>query len=91
MLLLRSQQDAQIGAVSYDETVVFFRQSDAPIPRATFWMFAEDVDAAYADILAAGVEIVDPLENKPWGLRQFTFQDLMGNHFHIHHDIGEES
>ena len=29
---------------------------------------------------------VDPLERKPWGLRQFTVQDLDGNLFYFHHD-----
>ncbi|MEM1163221.1 MAG: VOC family protein [Pseudomonadota bacterium] len=76
-----------IGAVSHGETAIFFRRSDAPIPPATLWVFAEDVDAAYADIQATGVDIVDPIANKPWGLRQFTFQDMMGNRFHVHHDL----
>jgi hypothetical protein len=27
---------------------------------------------------------VDPLEKKPWGIRQFTVQDLDGNIFYFH-------
>jgi uncharacterized glyoxalase superfamily protein PhnB len=33
-----------------------------------------------------GARIVEPLEKKPWGLRQFTVEDLDGNRFYIHHD-----
>jgi hypothetical protein len=29
---------------------------------------------------------VDPLEKKPWGLRQFTVSDLDGNLFYFYHD-----
>ena len=30
--------------------------------------------------------IVEPLEKKPWGLRQFTLEDIDGNRFHFHCD-----
>jgi uncharacterized glyoxalase superfamily protein PhnB len=36
--------------------------------------------------LAGGANIVEPLEKKPWGLRQFTVKDLDGNLFYFHHD-----
>jgi uncharacterized glyoxalase superfamily protein PhnB len=29
---------------------------------------------------------VEPLERKPWGLRQFTVEDIDGNRFHLHCD-----
>jgi hypothetical protein len=28
---------------------------------------------------------VEPLEMKPWGIRQFTVNDLDGNIFYFHH------
>jgi hypothetical protein len=31
-----------------------------------------------------GFEVVDPLEDKLWRLRQFTVEDLDGNRFYIH-------
>ncbi|WP_253913148.1 hypothetical protein [Pseudoruegeria sp. HB172150] len=35
-----------------------------------------------------GADIVDPIADKPWGLRQFTVKDLNGNLSHFHHDLG---
>jgi len=49
-------------------------------------MFAPDLDATYHELRSSGANIVEPLEKKPWGLRQFTVEDLDGNRFYIHHD-----
>jgi len=48
--------------------------------------FAPDIEATYEELKSSGANIVDPLEKKPWGLWQFTVEDLDGNVFHIHHD-----
>lgn len=79
--------EGHIGAVSHGECTIFFRESDEPIHPAIFWVFVEDVDAAYAELKTLGAEIVEPIEDKPWGLRQFTVRDLNNNRFHFHHDI----
>ncbi|ALI24997.1 Lactoylglutathione lyase [Mycolicibacterium fortuitum] len=39
----------------------------------------DDVDAAYADAVAAGLEIVHPLSDEEWGVRRFFFTDAAGN------------
>ena len=79
--------EGRIGAVSHGRCAIFFRESDAEIHPATFWIFVDDVDAAHADLAARGAEIVSPPENTAWGLRQFTVSDLNGNLFHFHHDL----
>ena len=33
-----------------------------------------------------GARIVEPLEEKPWGLHQFTVEDIDGNRFYFHCD-----
>ncbi|MFZ1132518.1 MAG: VOC family protein [Terriglobales bacterium] len=48
--------------------------------------FAEDIDASYRELMFLVANIVDPLGKKPWGLRQFTVQDLDGNLIYFHHD-----
>jgi uncharacterized glyoxalase superfamily protein PhnB len=48
-------------------------------------MFAPDIDASYEELKSLGADIVDPLETKPWGIRQFTVKDIDGNLFYIHH------
>jgi uncharacterized glyoxalase superfamily protein PhnB len=46
-----------------------------------------DIDATYDELSAMGANIVEPIENKPWRLRQLTVADLDGNTFHFHHDL----
>lgn len=43
----------------------------------------EDVDTAYAEARAAGVEIVHPLTNEPWGVRRFFVRGPGGLVFNI--------
>jgi predicted enzyme related to lactoylglutathione lyase len=76
----------EIGAVSRDRAVIFFRKKDVPFEPAVHWVFAEDIDASYEELQSLGANIVEPLERKPWGLRQFTVKDLDGNIFYFHHD-----
>jgi predicted enzyme related to lactoylglutathione lyase len=76
----------EIGAVSRRNVAIFFRKRQPPFEPAVHWVFADDIDATYAELKASGANIVDPLEKKPWGLRQFTVEDLDGNRFYFHHD-----
>lgn len=75
-----------IGSVTRDHVAIFFRRREAPFEPAIHWVFAEDIDATYEELKSLGAHIVDPLETKPWGLRQFTVEDLDGNLFYFHHD-----
>jgi predicted enzyme related to lactoylglutathione lyase len=75
-----------IGAVSREKVVIFFRRRQEPFEPAIHWVFAEDIDATYAELRSAGAKIVEPLEKKPWGLTQFTVEDLDGNRFYFHSD-----
>lgn len=54
--------------------------SDATAPaRAVISAHVEDVDAAYAEALAAGHEIVHPLTTEEWGVRRFLVRAPDGN------------
>jgi predicted enzyme related to lactoylglutathione lyase len=75
-----------IGAVSRKPMAIFFRKRTPPFEAAVHWVFAEDIDATYAELTSSGANITEPLERKPWGLRQFTIEDLDGNRFYFHHD-----
>lgn len=77
--------DKGIGAVSRGKIAIFFRKRTPPFEPAVHWIFAEDIDASYQELQESGANIVDPLETKPWGLRQFTVQDPDGNIFYFHH------
>lgn len=76
----------EIGAVSRDDVAIFFRRRARPFEPAIHWVFAEDIDAMYVSLQASGARIVEPLERKPWGLRQFTLEDIDGNRFYFHCD-----
>ncbi len=78
--------DKGIGAASRGDFPIFFRRRTPPFEPAVHWMFAEDLDATYAELRASGANIIEPLETKPWGLRQFTVADADGNIFYFHHD-----
>jgi uncharacterized glyoxalase superfamily protein PhnB len=78
--------DKEIGAVSRDGVAIFFRKRKPPFEPAIHWVFAEDIDATHQELQSLGANIVEPLEKKPWGLRQFTVKDLDGNLFYFHHD-----
>ena len=76
----------EIGAVSRNKVTIFFRRKLPPFEPAVHWVFADDIDATYRELASLGANIVDPLERKPWGLRQFTVDDVDGNRFYFHHD-----
>jgi len=78
----------EIGAVSRGEVAIFFRRREARFEPAVNWVFAEDIDATYEELRSSGANIVEPLETKPWGLRQFAVDDPDGNRFYFHHDQG---
>jgi uncharacterized glyoxalase superfamily protein PhnB len=76
----------EIGAVSRGNVAIFFRKRTPPFEAAVHWVFAEDIDATYSELKSLGANIVEPLEKKPWGLRQFTVEDIDGHRFYFHHD-----
>ena len=75
-----------IGSVSRGDVTIFFRRRQRPFEPAIHWVFAEDIDKTYEEFRTSGSKIVEPLEKKPWGLRQFTLEDLDGNVFYFHCD-----
>ena len=68
--------DREIGAVSRGDVVIFLRKRKPPFEPAVHWVFAEDIDASYRELKSSGANVVEPLERKPWGLRQFTVADM---------------
>ncbi|MEM8555854.1 MAG: VOC family protein [Pseudomonadota bacterium] len=79
-------EDGEIGAVAHGECAIFFREG-VPPNSGVFWVFCEDVDGVHADLTQRGADIVEPLANTPWGLRQFTVRDPYGNTFYYFHDL----
>jgi len=49
------------------------------------WMswWVEDVDGAHRDAVAAGIEIIRPPVNEPWGVREFLIRHPDGHYFRV--------
>jgi len=75
----------EVGAVSNGETAIFFRKRACPFEPAVHWIYCSNVDDSFDKLHKAGATIVEEIEDKPWGMRQFTVQDLDGNIFYFHH------
>ncbi len=82
-----TMDDGEIGAVAHGPCAIFFRRTEGEPSTGTFWIFADDVDAAHDALQERGAAIIDPIGDKPWGMRQFTVEDAFGNRFHFHHDL----
>ena len=76
----------EIGSVSRGKVAIYFRKRASPFEPAIHWVSAPDVDRTYQELQASGFNILEPIEDKPWGLRQFTIADLDGNRFYVHCD-----
>jgi len=51
---------------------------DPQVARVDMSIEVQDVDAAHADALARGLEIVYPLTDEPWGIRRFFVREPSG-------------
>ena len=49
----------------------------------------EDVNVAYADARARGLEIVYPLSDEPWGIRRFFVRDPSGRTINVSSHIAD--
>jgi predicted enzyme related to lactoylglutathione lyase len=76
----------EIGSVKRDGVVIFFRRRSTPFEPAVHWVFAPKIQATYEEMRESGARITEPLQKKPWGLTQFTLEDLDGNRFYFHCD-----
>jgi catechol 2,3-dioxygenase-like lactoylglutathione lyase family enzyme len=56
---------------------------DASLHMLDVSLEVEDVDAAYADAQARGLEIVYPLTDEPWGIRRFFVRDPAGTTLNV--------
>jgi uncharacterized glyoxalase superfamily protein PhnB len=56
---------------------------DVPVRTSSVMCYVDDVDAHYARARAAGAEIVQALEDRPYGDRTYTAVDPEGHHWHF--------
>jgi uncharacterized glyoxalase superfamily protein PhnB len=73
------------GAVRLGKTEIFFHRSAGPLTPACCCVRVDDADALCAIYRERGAEIVEPIDTRPWGMREFTLRDLNGHYFRIGH------
>ena len=56
-------------------------------PSGSLVVLLDDVDAHHAAAAAAGAQVVSPLQDKPWGLRQYSALDLEGHRWEFSQQV----
>lgn len=80
-------EEGRIGAVAHGDCAIFFRECQDTSNPSVFWVFTDDVDEAYKELLERGADVGEKPVNTAWGLRQFTLRDAYGNTLYFHHDL----
>jgi catechol 2,3-dioxygenase-like lactoylglutathione lyase family enzyme/GNAT superfamily N-acetyltransferase len=74
-------EPASFGCVGCDKAEIFLSRDPELAARSAghqHYFTAEDVDGLYERHRAAGASVVEALENKPWGMREYTVRDPDG-------------
>ena len=67
------------GSVLCGGANFYFSKSNGLPSVARCWVFVDEVDALCAAFGSRGARITEGVEDKPWGYRQFTVEDLNGH------------
>jgi uncharacterized glyoxalase superfamily protein PhnB len=68
-------------AVMYRDTVTVLLIARTPEHRGigSLYSYVHDVDALFAEFIAAGADVQGEPVSQPWGLREFAVRDPFGN------------
>lgn len=72
------------GAVRCGEVEIHLDKQDHVAPYQSY-LFVENADQIYAWYKEQGVKIIKEIESKPWGVREFTCEDINGHLFRVAH------
>ena len=94
----RGRTDWEYGIVSRGNLVVhFFLESQLKPEQndCSCYLRVQDADRVYEEfsrlgLPRAGIPRLNPPEDQPWGMREFTLVDLSGNLLRIGHDLHPE-
>ena len=76
------------GAVCEGDVRLYLCSFEDPAPSVVC-ITVDDPDGACARYREAGAKIVSDIEDKPWGVREFTLEDPDGNRFRIGRGIAD--
>ncbi len=73
------------GSVQHGVLELYLAKATGTPEPAWICVRVDDADGLAAIYRERGADIVDPLANRPWGVREFTLRDPSGHHFRIGH------
>jgi uncharacterized glyoxalase superfamily protein PhnB len=87
-----------IAGISREDCRLFitnraFRASRGNFAPTVFWLNLNskaEVDELFAEWSATGAQILEPPEDKPWKLREFTVADLDGNRIRVFYGFSSD-
>lgn len=79
--------DGDYAAVQCGDIVIHLVHMDKQEQIAPYmsYLLVENADEIYSFYKSQGVEIIQQIESKPWGVREFTFRDINGHMFRVAH------
>lgn len=73
------------GGVSSGDVSLFFQKTEDPPTGFTCVLNTPNADEVFHQCTERGAKIVDPIATRPWGMREFTIEDLNGHFLRISH------
>lgn len=67
------------GSVLCGGANFYFRKTKGPIPANNCMVYVDEVDEFCTSLKGRGVKILEEPDDKPWGYRQFTLEDINGH------------
>jgi len=78
----------EYGAVYNGRTEIFFMLAEGPFAPSWNFVRVENADRVLDVLRERGAKIVEEIASQPWGMREFTFEDLNGHRFRVGHSEG---
>jgi len=78
------EYDGRFASVSRDGIRIHLGQVDWEFTSSSCSVYTDDVDAVHAELSERGARILSAPEDKPWGTREFAFEDLDEHLFRVH-------
>ena len=67
----------------FGEDPVHASMINNPVSRLNLMWFVDNIDEIFSDFQQRGIEIVSPLTDYPYGLREFAFIDINGYYIRV--------
>jgi uncharacterized glyoxalase superfamily protein PhnB len=64
-------------------TIGIAAATGSDVGQISYWLYVDDVDATYAEVIAAGAPGLRPPTDEPWGERVATVGDPAGFEVHL--------